>query len=161
MTIKDLQPRQGKVELTAEVISKAEPREFDKFGKKGKVCNAKIRDDTGEITLTLWNEQADQVNVGDIVKIGNGWVSEWQGEMQLSTGKFGNLSIVGKGTGKADAAGASSQAPAGNIPAKESFPREAKSSESSGTSGTSGASEPSDSSEEDSFESSFDEEEVI
>ena len=33
MAIKDLQPRQGKVNLIVEVIDKEEPREFQKFGK--------------------------------------------------------------------------------------------------------------------------------
>ncbi|MFT4297884.1 MAG: SOSS complex subunit B family protein [Candidatus Woesearchaeota archaeon] len=94
MKINELQPRQGKVELQAKVIDKSEPRTFDKFGKQGQVCNAKIKDDTGEMTLSLWNEQVDQVNLGDVVKISNGYVSEYKGEMQLSTGKFGTLEII-------------------------------------------------------------------
>ena len=94
MAIKDLQPRQGKVEVEAEVTDKGEIREFNKFGKTGRVCNAKIKDDTGEISLTLWNEQIDQVNIGDKIKITNGYVGEWQGEMQLSTGKFGSLEVL-------------------------------------------------------------------
>jgi len=97
MKIAELQPRQGNVEITVEVTEIADPREFNKFGKQGRVANAKIKDDSGEMTLTLWNEQLDQVKPGDSVKITNGWVSEWQGEKQLSTGKFGTLEVVGKG----------------------------------------------------------------
>jgi|TARA_B100001971_G_C18237304_1_gene568219 replication factor A1 len=100
MAIKDLQARQGNAEVLAEVIDKAEVREFEKFGKSGRVCNAKIRDDTGEVQLTLWNEQVDQVAVGDKVHISNGWVGEFQGELQLSTGKFGKLEVT-KGAGAA------------------------------------------------------------
>ena len=48
--------------------------------------------------LTLWNEQADQINVGDKVHITNGYVGEYQGKLQLSTGKFGALEVV-KGDG--------------------------------------------------------------
>lgn len=96
MEIKDLQPRQGSVEVIGEVIEKGEVREFEKFGKSGRVCNAKIKDASGEIKLSLWNEQIDNVNVGDIVHITNGYVNEWQGEMQLTTGKFGSLEIEGK-----------------------------------------------------------------
>ena len=96
MEIKDLQARQGQVDLIADVVSKADVRTFNKFGKDGRVCNAKLKDDGGEVTLTLWNEQVDNVNVGDKVHIINGWVSEWQGEKQLSTGKFGQLEVVGK-----------------------------------------------------------------
>lgn len=94
MQIKELQPRTGNVNVNVTVIELSEPREFEKFGKAGKVCNAKVKDDSGEVTLTLWNEDVDKVKVGDTLKIENGWVSEWQGELQLSTGRFGKLEVV-------------------------------------------------------------------
>ncbi|MDO8481160.1 MAG: OB-fold nucleic acid binding domain-containing protein [Nanoarchaeota archaeon] len=100
MAIKDLQARQGNVNLTLDIVEKAAVREFEKFGKKGRVCNAKAQDETGSITITLWNDDVDAVNVGDKIQIENGWVSEWQGELQLGTGKFGKLTIVGKGEAK-------------------------------------------------------------
>ena len=94
MEIIDLKPRQGRVELVAKVIDKGEIREFNKFGKQGRVCNAKIKDDSGEIALTLWNDDIDKINIGDRIKIENGYVNEWQGEMQLTTGKFGKLEVL-------------------------------------------------------------------
>ncbi len=94
MQIKDLQPRQGKVELTATVIEKAEPRTVNTANFSGTVANAKLQDETGTIKFSLWNDQIAQVNVGDTVKISNGYVSEYQGEMQLSTGKFGKLEVA-------------------------------------------------------------------
>ena len=96
MEIKDLQPRMGKVEMVVTVKDIAEPREFEKFGKTGKVANAMVCDETGTIKMSLWNEQIDQIKVGDKLLIKNGYVSEWQGEMQLGTGKFGSLEIVDK-----------------------------------------------------------------
>jgi replication factor A1 len=108
MAIKDLTPKQGKVFLDAEVASKGTVREFNKFGKQGKVCDAEIKDDTGKMKLTLWNEQVDMVNVGDKISIKNGYVGEWQGEMQLSTGKFGSLEVTGKGEGQPAPTAASS-----------------------------------------------------
>jgi len=95
--VSELVARMGKVELTGTITKKDDPRTFDKFGKPGKVANAKIKDDSGEVTLTLWNDQVDQVNVGDVVAVHNGWVSEYRGELQLSTGKFGTLELTGKG----------------------------------------------------------------
>jgi len=105
MAIKDLQVRQGNVELSAEVTEKGEAREFEKFGRSGKVCTAVIKDASGEIKLSLWNEQVDNVNVGDTVKISNGYVNEFQGEKQLTTGKFGKLEVVSKGQGAPEDAG--------------------------------------------------------
>jgi replication factor A1 len=94
MEIKDLQAKQGKVDITLDIVEKEEPREFTKFGMVGKVCNCKGKDASGEIKLTLWNEQVDQINTGDKVQITNGYVSEYQGEKQLSTGKFGQIEVV-------------------------------------------------------------------
>lgn len=94
MEIKDLQAGQGKVDITLEIVSVQEPRTFDKFGKSGRVANAKAKDASGEITLSLWNEQVDQVKAGMKIKITNGYVSEFRGERQLSTGKFGKLEVV-------------------------------------------------------------------
>lgn len=101
MQIKELQPRQGKVELIAIVAEKGEPRTVNSANFSGTVANAKLKDETGTIKFSLWNDQIAQVNVGDTVKISNGYVSEYQGEMQLSTGKFGKMEVVSKGTGAA------------------------------------------------------------
>lgn len=96
MNINELQVKQGKVELTAKVKEKGDVREFNKFGKTGRVCNAVIEDNTGKVILTLWNEQAEMVNIGDTIQIENGYVGEYQGEKQLTTGKFGQLTVVKK-----------------------------------------------------------------
>ena len=94
MKIEELQSKQGKVDVEVEVISKDEPREFEKFGNKGKVCNAMVKDDSGEIKLTLWNDDVDKVNVGDKVKVTNGYVNEFQGEKQLTSGRFGKIEVL-------------------------------------------------------------------
>lgn len=103
MNINELSVGQGKIELQAEVIEKGDARTFEKDGNEGQVCNAVIKDETGTIKLSLWNDQVDQVNVGSIVKISNGYVSEFRDEMQLSTGKFGQLEVVGSNDALKDA----------------------------------------------------------
>ena len=84
MEIKDVQPNKGNIDVVVDVVQKESPRTFEKFGKKGKVCNAKVKDNSGEITLTLWNDDADKVNVGDKLHLQNGWCAEYKGEKQLS-----------------------------------------------------------------------------
>src|SRR3989344_9410878 len=96
MNITDLQPRTGNIDLTFTITDKSTPREFEKFGNKGRVCNATAQDDTGTVSLTLWNDDIDKVNVGDKVHLTNGYVGEYQGSLQLSTGKFGKLEVIGK-----------------------------------------------------------------
>ena len=94
MEIKDINANQGNIDIVAELVSKDEPRTFEKFGKSGRVCNAILKDATGEVKLTLWNDDIDTVNVGDKVHIQNGWCSEYKGEKQLSSGKFGKVEVV-------------------------------------------------------------------
>ena len=96
MQIKDLKPKMGNVDVTVDIVDVGEAREFQKFGKPGKVSNAIAKDETGDIKLTLWNEDIDKVKAGDKVHITNGYVNEWQGEMQLTTGRMGKMEIVGK-----------------------------------------------------------------
>ena len=95
MEIKNLKANSGNVDIVAKVASKEQPRAFEKFGKTGKVCNAKLQDASGEVKLTLWNEDVDKVNVGDKVHLQNGWCSEYKGEKQVTSGKFGKIEIIG------------------------------------------------------------------
>lgn len=101
MELKDIKPNSGKIDVVVHVVTKESPRTFDKFGKKGKVCNALVQDETAKITLTLWNEDVDKVEVGDKVHLQNGWCSEYKGEKQLSAGKFGKIEVLGKSDLKA------------------------------------------------------------
>ena len=94
MKINELKPGQGKVNIKGKVTELGTVREFEKFGKPGKVANAKMADDTGKITLTLWNEEIDKVKEGSNVEITNGWVKEYQGEMQVTAGRFGELHVL-------------------------------------------------------------------
>ncbi|MFQ6136717.1 MAG: OB-fold nucleic acid binding domain-containing protein [Candidatus Hydrothermarchaeales archaeon] len=94
MKIADLKLRQRNVNIEVEVVDIGEIREFEKFGRKGRVATAVVKDDTGEIKIPLWNEDIDKVSVGDKVKIENGYVSEFQGEKQLTAGRFGTLTVL-------------------------------------------------------------------
>lgn len=96
MEIKDLQAGQGKIDIIAEVIEKGDARQFDKFGQTGKVATAVLKDASGTVKLSLWNEQVEQVNLGDTVHVTNGYVKEYKGEKQLTTGRAGKIEIVKK-----------------------------------------------------------------
>jgi len=92
--IKELKPKQGKVEITAEVLEIGSSREFNVKGASGRVANAVIKDETGKIKLTLWNDEIDKIKVGNKIKIVNGYVNEWKGEMQLMAGRFGHIDVI-------------------------------------------------------------------
>ena len=93
MKISELKPGTGNATIeVAEVTAIDEPRDvLTKFGRKARVASATIKDDSGEITLSLWGDDIDKVAIGDKVKIENGWVSEFKGNPQLSAGKYGKI----------------------------------------------------------------------
>ena len=96
MKINELKAKMGNVDIIIDIIDIAPPREFQKFGKPGRVANAIAKDETGDVKLTLWNDDIEKVKAGDKVHLTNGYVGEWQGELQLGTGKMGKMEIVGK-----------------------------------------------------------------
>lgn len=95
MKIKDLQNGMKRVSIEAKVTEKSDPREVTSRFKDQtlKVADTIIADETGQIKLTLWNEQIDQVNVNDVVKVENGYVTSFRGEIQLNVGKYGKLAV--------------------------------------------------------------------
>jgi replication factor A1 len=95
MKIKDLRSGMKNVSVEAKVTEKSETREvLSRFKDETyKVTTAIIADETGTIKLTLWNEQINQVNVNDTVKVENGYVSSFRGEIQLNVGKYGKLAV--------------------------------------------------------------------
>lgn len=95
MKIKELRNGMKRVNVEAKVLEKSETREvLSRFrDTTHRVATAIISDETGTIKLTLWNEQIDQVNVNDKVKVENGYVTSFRGEIQLNVGRYGKLSV--------------------------------------------------------------------
>ena len=93
MKVKDLQVRKSVDSIELEIVSVDEPRTWSNPRGSGRVTTAVGKDDTGEVKLTLWNDDVDKVKKGDKVRIENGWVGEFQGEKQLSTGRYGKLTV--------------------------------------------------------------------
>jgi replication factor A1 len=84
-----------RIDLTAKVTEKSDTREVTSRFKDQtyKIATAVIADETGKIKLTLWNEQIDQVNVNNTVKIQNGYITSFRGEIQLNIGRYGTLTV--------------------------------------------------------------------
>jgi len=96
MKIKDLTNGLKQVDVEAKVLEKTATREVMSRYKNEtlRVATAIISDDTGQIKLTLWNDQIEEVNENDTVKIENGYVTSFRGEIQLNIGKFGQLTVM-------------------------------------------------------------------
>ncbi|MFC1487668.1 OB-fold nucleic acid binding domain-containing protein [Thermoproteota archaeon] len=96
MKINELKDGDRKVDVEANVIEKSDAREVRSryTNETFRVADATIEDETGTITLTLWNEQVEQVNVGDRVKIENGYIKSFRDILQLNSGKYGSLTVL-------------------------------------------------------------------
>jgi replication factor A1 len=95
LKIKELRDGMKRVEVEAKVISKDATREVLSRYKDvvHRVANAAVSDGTGTIKLTLWNDQIEQVNVNDNIKVENGYITTYKGEMQLNVGRYGKLTV--------------------------------------------------------------------
>lgn len=83
------------INLTAKLDRKGDSRTVSKRdGGSIDVCDAYLKDDVGELKLTLWGDDIEKVKVGDTVKITNGYTSTFRNEVSISTGKYGTLEVV-------------------------------------------------------------------
>lgn len=94
MKVSDLQANTPVDEITVEIVDKELPREVK--GGTLRVCTLRGKDETGDVAVTLWNDDIEKVTVGDSIKISEGWVGSFQDKLQLGTGRRGSLEVVKK-----------------------------------------------------------------
>jgi replication factor A1 len=96
MQIKDVSLGVRRVNLKAKVVEKSIARTvFSRYGNNPLgLSTSTISDGTGSIKLPLWNAQINMVSIGDTVQIENGRVRAFRGELQVSVGKAGKLTVV-------------------------------------------------------------------
>lgn len=84
-----------KVPSLVGTITKLEKSEIvtTKNGEK-KVQEGIIEDETGQVKINLWGDQADILKEGDTIIITNGWCKSFENEIQVATGFHGKLHKV-------------------------------------------------------------------
>ena len=89
----DLTPQSKAVNVTAKVVSKTEIREIPmgRDGSAHKVSDALVGDETGVVYLTLWDDNIEKVNEADTIRVENGYVTLFKGNIRLNIGKYGKL----------------------------------------------------------------------
>ncbi|MEM3041341.1 MAG: OB-fold nucleic acid binding domain-containing protein [Nitrososphaerota archaeon] len=85
--IKNLKPKMNDVNLLARIMHKGKPREFRTTkGEVRYVSTLLIRDETGQVQLRLWSDEAhllDSITVGDAVLIEKAYTEEKLGQISL------------------------------------------------------------------------------
>ncbi|MFQ5941804.1 MAG: DNA-binding protein [Nitrososphaerales archaeon] len=95
MKLSELRSGMRSVNIEASVVSVSEPRTVNKRdGGTAKVADVIIKDDSGEIKLSLWEDQIEMVKAGSKIAIENGYTTSFRGENQLSVGKYGKLNVM-------------------------------------------------------------------
>ena len=91
--VAELTPQSRAVNVTAKVVSKTEIREIPmgRDGSPHRVCDALVGDETGSVYLTLWDDNIGKVNENDTVRVENGYVTLFKGNIRLNIGKYGKL----------------------------------------------------------------------
>ena len=79
------------VEGFIESISEIRTVTSRKTGKELKVADIRLTDDTGEITLVLWNDHIRQVKIESSIRIDEGFVKSFRDDLQLSVGQWGQI----------------------------------------------------------------------
>ena len=87
-------PASIKGSVKGKIKSKEEVRNVNsKSGGTLRVCDAVLADDSGEIGITLWQDDVDNVKVDDVVEIIDGYLTEFREQKKLGKGKFGRMLI--------------------------------------------------------------------
>jgi replication factor A1 len=95
MNISDLRDGMRRVDAEGEIAEISDPRTVNlRTGDQARVADCSLKDDTGQIKLSLWDDQIDQVKQGSRVRITNGYTNSFRGELRLNVGKFGRLEVL-------------------------------------------------------------------
>ena len=93
--ISEIKDGDSEINVEGEITEKTYAREVrSRYGRILMVADATLKDESGKIVLTLWNEQVKQVMVGDKIKIENGYAKSYKNILQLSTGKYGKITVI-------------------------------------------------------------------
>ncbi len=93
-SISELKAKMKGITVRARVLEVPQKRLVNtKYGYEAYVSNVLIADETGAIRLSLWNNQIDEVSVGDIVNIEKASVTTFFGELQLRISRNGTISV--------------------------------------------------------------------
>jgi replication factor A1 len=96
MKVAELKDGMRRVDVQGVITEAQEPRTvtIKSTNEERQVCHFTFQDmDGGIIDFVLWGEDIAAVKKDSIVSLTNGYVSSWQGKLQLNKGKYGKMTI--------------------------------------------------------------------
>jgi len=94
MKISDISAGMSNVSVEAKVVDISESRDVQtRYGPRT-VADATLEDETGQITISLWEKQINSVTVGDRVRVVGAYVTKFRDKLQLNIPKSGRLEVL-------------------------------------------------------------------
>ena len=90
--VEKLTPRMRRVNTVVKVVSKSEARIVS--GGAHKVVDALVGDETGSVLLPLWDDRINEIDEGETIRITNGYVNLFRGNMRLTIGRYGSFEVL-------------------------------------------------------------------
>lgn len=92
----ELRTYSRRVNLVGKIVEKGEEREVvsRSDGSSHRVAEALIGDETASVLLTLWDDDIDRFEAGDVIQISNGYANIFRGSLRLNIGRYGTAEKV-------------------------------------------------------------------
>ena len=95
MKVEKLTPNSREVNTIVKVVSKSEVRNVTgRDYSVHRVADASVGDETGCVVLTLWDDNIDKINEEATIRVTNGYVNLFRGNMRLNIGRYGSFEIL-------------------------------------------------------------------
>lgn len=80
------------VKIELGVMSVSEPKLIRTAdGAERHILEIRVGDETGSVTLVLWDEKIIPVEIGDRLTIENGFVTSFKGSWRINVGRYSNI----------------------------------------------------------------------
>jgi len=99
LDICDLKPGMDHVNMKVKVSSVSESKQITTgAGVEHEIVELEVQDETGSMTLVLWDDKIIPIKVGDTLQFKNGFVTSFKGVWRINVGKYGDVVKIGTGS---------------------------------------------------------------
>lgn len=93
--VEKLTPSSREVNTIVKVVSKSEVRNVTgRDYAVHRVADALVGDETGCVVLTLWDDNIDKVGEEATLRVTNGYINLFRGNMRLNIGRYGSFELL-------------------------------------------------------------------
>jgi len=95
LDIRDLKPGMGNINMKVKVSNISKSKQIiTGAGVDHEIVELEVQDETGSITVVLWDDKIIPIKVGDTLQIKNGFVTSFKGVWRINVGKYGNAAKI-------------------------------------------------------------------